>query len=46
MQGRVKLHAVLSKQEDKVSSSTVAQQLTTLKEKLGEIATHLQTKNK
>ena len=45
MQGRAKLHAVLGEQEDEVSSSTVTQRLTVLKEKLGEIATHLWTKN-
>ena len=44
MQGRAKLHAMLGKQEDKVSSSTVAQYLTVLEKKLGVIATHLWTK--
>ena len=45
MQKRVKLHAVLGKQEDEVSSSTVTQQLTALEEKLGEIVAHLWVKN-
>ena len=39
------MHAVLGEQEDKVSSSTVAQQIAVLEEKLGEIAAHLRTKN-
>ena len=37
---------MLGKQEDDVSSSIIAQQLTALEEKLGEIATHLQTKKR
>ena len=44
MQGRAKLPAALGKQEDEISSSTIAQQLTVLEEKLGEIVTHLRTK--
>ena len=35
------MHTVLGEQENEVSSSTVAQWLTALEEKLGEIATHL-----
>ena len=45
MQGRAKLHEVLDEQEDKVRNSTFAQQLTALKEKLGEIMAHLQAEN-
>ena len=45
MQGRGKLYTALGEQEDKVSSSTVAQCLTVLEEKLGKIAVHLQAKN-
>ena len=41
MQGREKLHASLGKQEDEVNSSTVAQWLTVLEEKLGASVTHL-----
>ena len=44
MQRRAKLHTALGKQEDEVSSSTVAQRLTVLEEKMGEIVAHLQAK--
>ena len=44
-QGQVKLHAVLSALEDEASSSTVAQWLTVLEDKMGEIAIQLRTKN-
>ena len=46
MQERARLHVALVKQEDEVNSRAVIQRLTVLDEKLGEIATHLQTKNK
>ena len=46
MQGQAKLHAALGNLEVEISSSTVAQWLTALEDKLGEIAIHLQTKNK
>ena len=38
------MHEALDNLEDEVSSSTIAQQLKTLEEKLCKIATHLQTK--
>ena len=45
MQGRAKLHAVLGKQKDKLSSSTATQRITVLEKKLGKIAAHLWAKN-
>ena len=44
MQEREKLYIVLGKQEDKVSRSTVAQWLTALEEKLGEIVANFAEK--